>query len=105
MSQKKHDPLIQQCMDSFEAKSVLDLSNKVGVAYNTMSQWNNKGPSPLGKVLLETLIENKHLRDSSKALAEAVQKKNEAERIKVEAIRAAEAAGDEAMKVIKSIID
>lgn len=77
----KNNHLIQECMDLYRVKTVKDLAEKSGIPYTTLNPWNNKGPSQIGELLLNALIDNAKLRQSINVIIEADEAKAEAIRI------------------------
>lgn len=67
----KKNELVQQCMDSYMVSSVSKLAELTEIPYTTLNEWENKGPSNIGALLLKALIENVEMKKNVKMLVQA----------------------------------
>ena len=74
----KNHSLVQECIELYGLKTVKDLAEKTGIPYTTLNPWNNKGPSQIGELLLNALIDNAKLRQSINVIIEADEARAEA---------------------------
>lgn len=66
-----NDALVQKCMDIYGVKTVAALAERTNIPYTTLNPWNIKGPSRIGTLLLNSLIENYELRKSAEEMIKA----------------------------------
>jgi len=71
----ENNPLVEKCMNIYGVDTVKALSKKTGVPNTTMNAWNLNGPSNIGVILLNALIENVLLKQQAAAIVESEAKK------------------------------
>jgi hypothetical protein len=72
---KNTDNLVRQCVEAYEVNSANKLSEITEIPYTTLNAWENDGPSKIGKLLLEALINNIEMKKNVKLLLQAEEMK------------------------------
>lgn len=74
----ENNELVQKCMIAYGASSVKSLAETVGVPYTTLNRWDKGEQSLIGELLLNTLIENKQLKDGLTTIIKSEEMKADA---------------------------
>lgn len=74
----ENNELVQKCMIAYGASSVKSLAKIIAVPYTTLNRWDNGEQSLIGELLLNTLVENKKLKDGLLAIIKSEEMKADA---------------------------
>jgi len=65
--------LVRECMKAYGFKEIKELSSLIGIPNTTVDTWDKNKPSTVGRLCLELLIENKHLKDKDEAVKKVME--------------------------------
>jgi len=60
-------------MNTYGFTELKELSDYIGIPNTTVDTWDKNKPSTVGRLCLELLIENKHLKDKDKAVKKVME--------------------------------